>query len=333
MARPLRIQYPNAFYHVMNRGLGRQRTFLADDDYEVFLETLKESSRYSNVRIVSYCLMSNHYHLLVQTPSANLNRMMRHLNGVYTQRFNKIHRSDGPLFRGRYKAILVQEDEYLTHLIRYIHLNPITANLVQNPSHYPWTSHKAYLNTQDQEDDKGFPWLRVRLGLSFFSDKLNQALKSYQDYLKHGIDPQTQALYSHKKQNPIFGDPDFIEMIKQKYIPNNQKLSTEIPEKRIYEGHKTANRIISETSKLFKIPIQALGQSRRGQTNRPRLLAIYLTRELSGLTLPEIAESFGMNTYKTAATSCQRSKEMLQTDKSFKKFYDRLKSVCSQQEI
>ena len=130
MARPLRIQYPNAFYHVMNRGLGRQRIFLNDDDYSVFLETLKESSRYCNVRIVSYCFMSNHYHLLVQTPSANLNRMMRHLNGVYTQRFNKMHRSDGPLFRGRYKAILVQEDEYLTHLIRYIHLNPITADLL-----------------------------------------------------------------------------------------------------------------------------------------------------------------------------------------------------------
>jgi putative transposase len=333
MARPLRIQYPNAVYHVMNRGLGRQRTFLIDDDYEVFLETIKESSRYFNVHIVSYCLMSNHYHLLVQTPNANLNRMMRHLNGVYTQRFNKAHRSDGPLFRGRYKAILVQEDEYLTHLIRYIHLNPITANLAQNLTHYPWTSHKAYLNAQDKEDDKGFPWLRVRLGLSFFSDKLDQALKGYQDYLKQGIDPQTQAFYFHKKQKPIFGDPDFIEMIKQKYIPANQKLSTEIPEKRLYEGHKITDRIIAETSKLFKVPIRSLGQSRRGQTNRPRLLAIYLTRELSGLTLPEIAESFNMNTYKTAATSCQRSKGMLQSDRPFKKLYDRLKLACSQQEI
>jgi putative transposase len=76
MARPLRIQYPNAFYHVMNRGLGRQRIFLTDDDYGVFLETLKESSRYFNVHIISYCLMPNHYHLLVQTPNANLNRMM-----------------------------------------------------------------------------------------------------------------------------------------------------------------------------------------------------------------------------------------------------------------
>lgn len=333
MARPLRIQYPNAFYHVMNRGLGRQRTFLIDDDYQVFLETLKESARYFNVRVVCYALMSNHYHLLLQTPSANLNRIMRHLNGVYTQRFNKIHKSDGPLFRGRYKAILIQEDEYLTHLIRYIHLNPMKANLTQNLTHYPWTSHKAYLNTQDKEDDKGFKWLHVRLGLSFFSEELPQALKCYQDYLKHGIDPQTQAFYSHKKQNPVFGDPDFIEMIKQKYIPSNQKLSTEIPEKRTYEGHKIADRIIRQTAKLFKIPIQGLGSSRRGHTNRPRLLAIYLTRELSGLTLPEIAESFGMNTYKTAATSCQRSKEILQTDKSFKKLYDRLKLVCSQQEI
>ena len=111
MSRSLRIEYPNAFYHVMNRGAGRQAVYLIDDDYEMFLEAVKESSKFFGIRIVAYCLMPNHYHLLLQTPKANLSRAMRHLNGVYTQRFNRYHKTDGPLFRGRYKAILVQEDE------------------------------------------------------------------------------------------------------------------------------------------------------------------------------------------------------------------------------
>ena len=150
MSRPLRIEYPNAFYHVMNRGLSRKDIYLIDDDRQVFLETLKEASKLFGLRIICYCLMPNHYHLLIQTPKPNLSRAMRHLNGIYTQRFNRIHKKDGPLFRGRYKAILVQEDEYLTHLIRYIHLNPVQASLVQDPVKYPWASHAAYLKAKDQ---------------------------------------------------------------------------------------------------------------------------------------------------------------------------------------
>jgi putative transposase len=110
MARPLRIEYPNAFYHVMNRGLSRREIYLGDDDYEIFLGVLKETSKLFDIRVLAYAFMPNHYHLLIQTPKANLSRAMRHLNGVYTQRFNRFHNNDGPLFRGRYKAILIQEE-------------------------------------------------------------------------------------------------------------------------------------------------------------------------------------------------------------------------------
>ena len=184
MSSPLRIEYSNAFYHVMNRGAGRQKIYLIDDDYDMFLEAVKESARFFNVRILSYCLMPNHYHLLIQTPKANLSRAMRHLNGVYTQRFNRYHKKDGPLFRGRYKAILIQADEYLTHLIRYIHLNPIQANPTGDLSAFPWTSHKQYLKGEDLA-----PWLHVRLGLAFFSNPLKQALKNYREFINgcHGV--------------------------------------------------------------------------------------------------------------------------------------------------
>ena len=118
MARPLRIEYPGAWYHVMNRGAGRKKIFNATPHYELFLTLLEEVSERFGAEIHAYCLMGNHYHLLLHTPEGNLQRSMRHLNGVYTQRYNRMRGTDGPLFRGRYKAIVVDADHYLLHLSR-----------------------------------------------------------------------------------------------------------------------------------------------------------------------------------------------------------------------
>ena len=328
MSRPLRIEYPNAFYHVMNRGASRQPVYLVDDDYEIFLEVVKECCRFFGIRIISYCLMPNHYHLLIQTPKANLSRAMRHLNGVYTQRFNRYHKKDGPLFRGRYKAVLVQEDEYLTHLIRYIHLNPIQANLSEDLLKYKWTSHRAYLKGQDQA-----PWLHVRLGLAFFSNKLEQALKSYGEFMKSGVDPKTAAFYGKKKHSPVLGDPDFLERIKEKYILADRKLSTEIPERRCLQGQKKAHEIINETAKVFQRPLDELYSSKRGQSNHARLVAVTLTRDLSGLKLSEIARIFKMGSYKSIGSSCYRLKAQLLKEPDLKKRFERLYRACSQEEI
>jgi len=125
MARPIRIEYENAYYHVMNRGRGHQAIFKNDHYYHAFIDTLSEASERFDLVVHGYCLMGNHYHLLLQTPHANLGRVMRHINGVYTQRYNRLKKTDGPLFRGRYKAILIEEDAYLLRLSRYIHRNPI----------------------------------------------------------------------------------------------------------------------------------------------------------------------------------------------------------------
>lgn len=328
MSRPLRIEYPNAFYHVMNRGAGRQAIYLIDEDYEIFLEAVKETSRFFGIRIISYCLMPNHYHLLLQTPKANLSRAMRHLNGVYTQRFNRYHKKDGPLFRGRYKAILVQEDEYLTHLIRYIHLNPIQANLTEDISKYPWTSHRQYLKGEDHA-----PWLQVRLGLGFFSNKLKKALKNYREFMKNGVDPKTLAFYGKKKQSSILGDPDFLDHIKEKYILTDQKLDTEIPEERRMAGAAITERILKEVSKSFSLTKQALLLSKRGERNEARLTALSLARELSGLRLSEIAHIFQIRSYRTVGTGCYRFKKLLQENIGIKKRYAKIHLACSQGKI
>ena len=148
MARPARIQYENAFYHVMNRGRGKRWIFHGTRYYEAFLKTLEESHQRFDAKFHAYCLMGNHYHLLVETPLANLDRIMRHINGVYTQRHNRFKRTDGPLFRGRYKAVLIDEDAYLLQVSRYIHRNLLEvqgASKIDLDTHR-WSSYPAYAN-------------------------------------------------------------------------------------------------------------------------------------------------------------------------------------------
>lgn len=326
MSRPLRIEYPNAFYHVMNRGLSRREIFLVEDDYEIFLETLKETSKLFGIRIVCYCLMPNHYHLLVQTPKANLSRAMRHLNGVYTQRHNRLHKKDGPLFRGRYKAILIQEDEYLTHLIRYIHLNPVQANLTQDPAKFPWSSHRQYLKAKD-----GSPWLSARLGLAFFAHKLPQALKAYRQLVSQGIDPKTQAIFDRKHLEPILGAPNFLKRIKEKYIYGRERLDTEIPEERKIQGRASADKIIRQVSRVFSKSKKEILFSKRGEENPARLTAILLARELSGLRLSEIAQTFGIKSYRTVASNCFRFKKCMEKDARARQRYTRIYTSCSQE--
>ena len=161
MSRPLRIIYPGAFYHIMNRGAGYGEIFDNDLHRQIFLELLGELHETFKVNIHAYCLMDNHYHLLLETPLANLSRAMRHLNGVYTQRYNRDTKSDGQLFRGRYKAILVDVDTYLLNVSRYIHRNPIEAGIVRKAEKYVWSSYPAYIGKVNRPS-----WLTTKLTLS-----------------------------------------------------------------------------------------------------------------------------------------------------------------------
>src|SRR3989339_976757 len=127
MARPLRIEYEGAWYHVINRGQTRRNIVRTDEDRKLFLKLLGDTQQTYGIEIHAFSLMDNHYHLLVHTPKAGLSRAMRHLNGVYTLKINQIWNTDGPIFKGRYNARLVDSEEYLLELIRYIHLNPVVA--------------------------------------------------------------------------------------------------------------------------------------------------------------------------------------------------------------
>lgn len=144
MARPLRIAYPGAVYHVVNRGVEQRVIFADKTDYASFLTLLERLHASFGFRVHSYCLMPNHYHLYLETPQGDLPRLMQQLDGRYTQRFNRCHRRSGPLFLGRYKALLVDKEAYSLAVSRYIHLNPVKAKLVRKPEDYAWSSYATF---------------------------------------------------------------------------------------------------------------------------------------------------------------------------------------------
>jgi len=177
MARPLRIEYRGAYYHVMNRGQYRRNIFVDDKGRQTFLDLLADMARLWKVEIYAYCLMGNHYHLLLSVPTGVLSRPMRHLDGIYTQKFNRVHHRDGPLFRGRYKAILIDAEEYFLSVVRYIHKNPLGAGRVSDIDRYRWSSHWGYLNKKECPH-----WLDTRSVLSRLG-----GLKEYQRFMDEEI--------------------------------------------------------------------------------------------------------------------------------------------------
>jgi putative transposase len=144
MARPLRIEYEGAFYHVTSRGYERRKIFFEETDYRKFLSYFKEGREKHGYLIYCYVLMSNHYHLLIKTPHGNLNEVMHYINGSYTNYINRKKGRSGHLFQGRYKAILVDGDSYLLELSRYVHINPVRAKIAAKPEEYPDSSYRSY---------------------------------------------------------------------------------------------------------------------------------------------------------------------------------------------
>jgi len=203
MSRPLRLEFSGALYHVTSRGNERKPIYREEKDFELFFDILGEACERFNWVVHAYCLMTNHYHLLVETPDANLSKGMRHLNGVYTQKFNRLYKRVGHLFQGRYKAILVQKEAYLLELSRYIVLNPVRAKgLVDSPDEWPWSS---YLATIGQVENP--KWLAVDALLRSFSNKRQQAVSRYVEFVQQG---KGVKVWDQLKSQVFLGNDEFV---------------------------------------------------------------------------------------------------------------------------
>jgi len=212
MARPLRIEFAGALYHVTSRGDGREDIYLDDEDRKIYLEVLRDVCERFNWVVHAYCLMTNHYHLLIETPDSNLSMGMRHLNGVYTQRFNRKNNRVGHVFQGRYKAIIVQKESYLLELARYIVLNPVRAQMVRSARDWSWSSYRATAGLI-----KADKWLTVNWILSSFSRKKIEAIKLYRTFVSEG---RSQLEPWRELKNQIYlGDEKFVDEMQCKISP------------------------------------------------------------------------------------------------------------------
>ncbi len=220
MARPLRLEFVGALYHITSRGDRREDIYEDDRDRKQFLSILGEVCKRYNWICHAYCLMSNHYHLLIETPDGNLSKGMRQLNGVYTQYFNRQHSRVGHVFQGRYKAILVDKSSYLLELARYIVLNPVRASMVRFAEDWPWSSYRATAGEQGCPD-----WLRVDWLLAAFGRKKVKAIEAYRQFVSDGKNGSSP--WRLLKNQVYLGDDAFVEKMMEK-IDGDRELS-EVP--------------------------------------------------------------------------------------------------------
>ncbi len=294
----------------MNRARRGMDLFLDKSDYQQFLDLLQETAELFNVNVAAFCLMPTHYHLMVQTPDANLSRCMRHLNGVYTQKYNMAHGCDGTLFRGRYKSILVDADSYVLQLVRYIHRNPLEAGLVKRLDQYAWSSHKGYISKA-----KKWSWLYKDFILHMLSDQKSSRIRIYRQFIAQQPDQDLLRVFERKNQPSMIGSQEFIARIKDKFF--KKKKDKEIPASKVLAP--AVDKIIYEVSRYYEKRPTALTAVRRGIENEPRDVAIYLIRSLRTEPLMKIGALFGLTRYSSVSSVVMRVKTRLNRDRKFRR--------------
>jgi putative transposase len=271
MTRPLRIEYSGAVYHITSRGNDKKPIFKDDQDHENFLNTLYNVNKRYNWICHAYCLMTNHYHLLIETPDGNLSLGMRQLNGVYTQLFNRRHNRTGHLFQGRFKGILIQKDSHLLEVCRYVVLNPVRARRIERPEQWKWSSYRATVGQERPSPNLTTDWV-----LGQFSGKRAKAEKEYQQFVQWGIGEK--SIWTEVKGQIILGEDDFVDS-----LLNRLKKYHNVPE--ISKSQRFLNRPPLE--KIFQQSIL------KDKQKRDRMLAEAV--EKYGYRQVEIAHHLGLH--------------------------------------
>lgn len=309
MARSLRIEYEGAFYHVTSRGNEGRSIFFSKSDYQKFLDYLDAAQQKYRCLIHAYVLMTNHFHLLIETPLPNLNQVMHYLNGSYTNFVNQKRGHRGHLLQGRYKAILVDRDNYLLELSRYLHLNPVRAGIVKMPEDYPYSSYRAYISKT------GEGTICRDLILRMISHDQSKAVTLYKTFVEKAINIQIESPLKNIYGGVILGDQEFIrdtihklegEFIQKKGISHRKEFKKQLD----------VREIIDSVSRSLEVsPNEIFG----GRNKFIRDIAIYLIKRYTGLTNRQIGERLGNISDFAVAKIYQRVLEKMQKDEILEK--------------
>jgi REP element-mobilizing transposase RayT len=309
MARPLRIAYPGAFYHVTSRGNEQKDVFKSQKDREKFLEYLASATQRYGALIHAYCLMSNHYHLLLETPAGNLSQIMQHINSAYTTYFNIKRKRAGHLFQGRYKAILVEADEYATELSRYIHLNPVRAGIVSNPEDYPWSSYRSYIGEGNVTE-----WLKREFILGYFGKRTADAMKKYRKFVEDLLGEEYESPLKNTFGTAILGTAGFIETITATHL-STKEVERDVPALRQFASNPSLEEIRT-----------AVNTQIVGDEKLARQAGMYLCHRYSGEKLRTIGELY--NVRESAITEASRLfPRKMEKDKNLHGVMDRIKGA------
>jgi len=285
MVRPLRFIEPGLWHHTMNRGRVGREIFLDDEDRERFLLLVEDCTSRWNVWTHAYCLMSTHYHLLFEDKDGRLDRAMRHIDGVYTQWFNRKHQRDGTLMRGRYRSRVVQSEGYVVEVVRYLHMNPVDAGIVERAGDYEWSSHRAYLG------QKGLECLRIDDVLELLGLPLGDHAFDFDIFVHESVDADLDARLRAQRWSPILGDEAFIEEFRGRVRDDATLQSVEVP-----DGRRLAaldlEEVICAALEVFGLSEGELLYGRRGHLNIPRLVTLLACRDRTPARAAAIGKRF-----------------------------------------
>jgi len=325
MARPLRIQFENAYYHVTCRGNSGQEIFSYDADRLTFLDLLERSSDIYQTEILTYVLMSNHFHLLVKTPLGNLQEFMRHFNISYTSYYNWRHDRRGHLYQGRYKSFLVDADQYLQEVSRYIHLNPVRVKVRSGMTlgekekylrDYRWSSYGGYLS---QGGRRGF--LRAEEVLRYFGGDVPAGRRRYAAFVREGITGNLPNPLERGTGHGIIGTNEFIEKIKEEYIRSGIG-AREVPAVKRILAQVEPERIIRNICEEFKVKRDEL--LRKGYKGVARGILMEMLYRYGGMNQREIGELMGID-YSAVSVMRKRLSALQKKDRNLSAGVEKLK--------
>lgn len=309
MARSLRIEYEGALYHVTARGNERKKIFFSNTDYDKFLHYVSEAKKKYGINIHCYVLMSNHYHLVIETPEANISRAMHYINSSYTTYVNIKRKRSGHLFQGRYKAIIIDRNSYLVELSRYIHLNPVRAKMVQKPEEYPFSSYKTYISTNKNE------FMTSGLILDMIANEEIRARDEYHQFVESGIAIEIENPLKKTYGGIILGKTGFIKETLRR-VKETVLQAKEISNRKALKSLYNMEEIIDFLEHHFGISREKIRENKYSDLRR---IAIYLIKKNTGVTNSEIGNLFGGITYSAVAKSYERFKKAIRKNEKLKK--------------
>lgn len=296
MARQQRIHPPGGIHHITARGNDRQPIFHFDADRQSMMAIVEEAVARQNCRLLAFCLMDNHVHFTMQDVDGNLSKALKHVNGVYAQRFNRRHNRTGHLFGGRFWSSLIETDSYLATAVEYVHLNPVAAGMVERPADYRWSSYRSYVGLERPE-----PFLDMELVLGLYGGD-RKFLREQTE--RSNREPAKDEQLGKSWPDPVLGSEEFV----RQHLPTAEVEPRRATPDQVVK--RTLDQVVEAVAAVCAVDPTGIRTARSGSKNQPRMLAIHIAASIGVVPNRDVADYFSLAaTHSVSSTSrrCRRA--------------------------